>query len=288
MAVVSFTIGLDKPEEIFRPGDVVSGGVLVFISDKPMINDGVEIRFWGQEQTAWEEKTRIRGKKVRYTGATKIFDICTHLSGGEDHCIPIPIGYNKYPFSFRIPSRHMPSSCAFQDGNVSYRLQALIHLPGQNVSSEVAEVNVMCPYRLDSIPGIHNSAQCTEVKVFGSCFNICKSEPCILESYTPKLGYSSGEVITFTLEIFNGSSNTIFEMKAFIIQEWTFRAYHAGNLAKRKHICILSERQRLGVIKSGESSIWTIHFVTPVDAPFTTDKQFRNLVYVDYYIKVLV
>lgn len=228
----------------------------------------VTIRFFGYAHTHWEEtETRRRYHRnssighsfhhssvgsghysteyihINYAANESFFDFGLRLYGDGVNKYLLPLGDNVFPFAFQVPSRPLPVSCSFEDGYVQYGLEARVRKPWYQFDpkTDILPVTIFTFTDLNITPGAANPMQVQDNRAYGCCF---RSEPCFVQSFTPKMGYIPGEAIPCTVDIRNMSDRPVLNVTATLTQVWTLFAdsCQRGRHSRTKPIALQSAK----------------------------------------------
>ncbi len=222
---------------------------------------------------------------IHYEANESLFDFALRLYGDGVNKYLLPVGDNVFPFTFQVPARPLPVTCSFEDGYVQYGLEARVRKPWYQFDpkTDVLPVTIYTMVDLNITPGAANPMQVQDNRAYGCC---CPSEPCYVQSVTPKIGYIPGEVIPCTVDIRNMSDRPILNLTATLTQMWTLFAdsYQRGRHSRTKPIAL----QGAGHpgIAPGQGATWQLSFTVPATVPPTPNPAACSIVTMEYVIVV--
>lgn len=222
---------------------------------------------------------------IHYCADEPLFNYELRLYGDGINKYLLPIGDNEFPFAFQVPARPLPVSCSFEDGSVQYGLEARVRNPWsqRDPKTVILPVTIFTMVDLNTTPGAANPMQVQDTKVYGRC---CPSEPCHIQSVTPKIGYIPGEVIPCTVDIRNMSDRPILNVTATLTQMWTlFSDSHERGRHSRTKPIALQGAGHPG-IPAGQGVTWQLSFTVPALVPPTPNPDACKIVTMEYVIKV--
>ena len=107
----SLSIQYDSPINVFRPGDVVKGNVLITVAEE-IEAQRVVLYFIGKAFTHWtesQETGRYDAKQVYETVEYSSQQIYVNLESLLWRGERLPPGEYRYPFAFQLPTQLPPS-----------------------------------------------------------------------------------------------------------------------------------------------------------------------------------
>lgn len=114
-SVDDFYILLDNPHKTFRPGDYVTGGVIIKVK-KHLVNILVLLLINGV----------IKISSNTITKKKRLFLIAINLYGEADGTGLLK-GEHRFPFSIKLPRKNIYSSISFEKGSILYSLKSHIY-----------------------------------------------------------------------------------------------------------------------------------------------------------------
>ena len=158
-----FLIKFDKPQPVYFPGDVVSGQLVVNLSEQKKFKKiKVELMGWGN--VSWRETRRVNNRTQSYTVSNSEQYLALELNVHEGP--DLPAGEHLLPFSLMLPP-NIPSSFersqAAGQGSVRYYVKANI-VRDWKWDYKVKEhimVNGICDLNL--LPAAKQEGQCQDL-----------------------------------------------------------------------------------------------------------------------------
>ncbi|UMM19266.1 hypothetical protein L5515_014945 [Caenorhabditis briggsae] len=206
-------VEFDQPQEVFLPGNPISGRVILMTSENYKAR-AVHLKLDGRAHTNWHEyeterhtdgngNTENRQKKVDYSATVKYLEtkILIWASFDGSNCL-IP-GTYAWPFSYRLPS-NIPPSFEGKYGYIRYSVTAEVDRPWRFDKTSKRCITVSPMLDLNFIPNAMTPLQDQASENLGCC--------CFKKGYlsvkldVPKTGFVPGETVPINLHIVNKSS----------------------------------------------------------------------------------
>ena len=128
--VEEFNLLLNKPDNAYKSGEVVSGNLNFKISERLKIKS-LTLKIIGEANTDWSE-TYSTGKgtvTVHYHGNEDYArNTVTFLQKENNEDLFIESGDWNYPFEYKLPE-NIPSTMIYSDGKISYHVEARLEIP---------------------------------------------------------------------------------------------------------------------------------------------------------------
>ncbi|XP_064648968.1 arrestin domain-containing protein 17-like [Lineus longissimus] len=239
----------------FRPGENISGKVLVRVIDGEEILRYLRINFFGMGSVSWkDELAKTFSAEETYINQTVTL---APLVPGEK--MVLPSGWHEFSFSYELPLE-LPSSFIGKFGSVTYVVKASAE-DGKTVtiSSEPFLIaNKDFPF---SAMMLNESVERTVSKRYWSKYRTGK--------VTAKLslkrqGFAPGDDMDINAEIHNHSPKIIKGLHAMLIMHSTFYAQNSNHT----HVQVISKRNDKWEMARGEGRHWSNAELTiPTYAP---------------------
>ncbi|CAI2330667.1 unnamed protein product [Caenorhabditis sp. 36 PRJEB53466] len=228
-------VEFDQPQEVFLPGQPISGRVHLKTEEKYKAR-AVNIQFEGRAYTDWDDyesvrrvdaegKTHFDRRRVNYSATVNYLEHEILLWACRDGSNEIAPGAYTWPFSFVLPTT-VPPSFEGKYGYVRYSVKAEVDRPWRFdkakkrciTVSPLLDLNTMA----QAMTPLHDQAS---ENIGFCCFKKGYLE---LRVDIPKTGFVPGEVVPMNLHILNHGSVPVTEAKAKIVQNSTFIAFRHG------------------------------------------------------------
>lgn len=137
--MADYYIVLDHPHRVFRPGDAVTGLVVLAVK-RPIVNIAVLLLVGGL--------VRALGSNMS-TKKARLFSVEMDLYGGDSSSLSK--GEHRFPFQILLPRKNIHSSIRFEKGSVSYLLKSRLKVHNKDAVDTLAtcEKNVTIQTPLD-------------------------------------------------------------------------------------------------------------------------------------------
>ncbi|KAE9546920.1 hypothetical protein FO519_009868 [Halicephalobus sp. NKZ332] len=200
---------------VYYPGDIVSGYVIVNLSEETKLNEiylkakgHARVSFWhGYDKNRWNYRSEKVYLKERITLWQK------NEAEGETH---LPGGSQKYPFSLTIPYDSVPS-IEGTHGHVRYKLIVKLNLPWALDKTFKQKIMVAAPINSNYNPA-YNQPCVTQINKNG--FFTSSNLQAIVN--IPRAVWAAGEIIPVHVNVENNSSNDITGVEVAIIKREAF------------------------------------------------------------------
>ena len=128
--VDEFNLLLNRPDNAYKNGEVVSGNLNFKISERLKIKS-LTLNIVGEANTDWSE-TYSTGKgtvTVHYHGNEDyVRNTVTFLQKENNEDLFIEPGDWNYPFEYKLPE-NIPSTMSYSDGKINYHVEARLEIP---------------------------------------------------------------------------------------------------------------------------------------------------------------
>lgn len=261
MGVERFCVVFDKPDNVYYPGEMLTGRVELVLSSMKKIR-GVELKLKGRAKSKWDESETYHdseGKSHTRTICRKSSEVFFKsdqiLIGGRGDKFELNAGDHVYPFAVILPLK-APSSFNGSYGGVSYYGKAKIDIPLAFDKKERAGFTFLNHLNLNLFPNLRQPYKNEKNKTF--CCFCCASGPLTIAVYLPKTGFCTKEPIPITLEIDNASNVTVNAVHIYLKRNihWTADGCHKDEDAKLQKL-------HLGGVEEGQSHTWSENFTIP-------------------------
>ncbi|ULU07342.1 hypothetical protein L3Y34_018826 [Caenorhabditis briggsae] len=296
-------VEFDQPQEVFLPGNPISGRVILMTTENYKAR-AVHLKLDGRAHTNWHEyeterhtdgngNTENRQKKVDYSATVKYLEIKILIWASFDGSNCLIPGTYAWPFSYRLPS-NIPPSFEGKYGYIRYSVTAEVDRPWRFDKTSKRCITVSPMLDLNFIPNAMTPLQDQASENLGCC--------CFKKGYlsvkldVPKTGFVPGETVPINLHIVNKSSVNVTMVTATIIQRCTFMAYRNGTAfnfteisgvtrgeVKLNSNTVITQTQPL-TVEPGNSHNLALELRLPSVTP--TINQFSPVITVEYYVDV--
>ncbi|XP_076766720.1 arrestin domain-containing protein 17 [Xylocopa sonorina] len=227
----TFRIEFERPNATYMPGETVSGNILVDVTKVKRFR-GLSISTKGEARVSWSEyitENDIHGRSSRryetYSNFEEYFHQKHYVLGSNSFTsqIEIPVGLQRYPFTFQLPY-NIPSSFEHKYGHVRYVVKATIDRPWAfNHECKVA-FTVVSSLNLNE----HRYQCCgidDDVMQSFCCFCCIDEGKMNLHIRVPATGYVPGQSIFVAVQYRNTSSSVeITGISTKLMRKLKFRA----------------------------------------------------------------
>ena len=243
MGLSNFNIQFDKPLKVFFSGEVVTGQVIVDLTDQKKFRK-IKLELVGRGEVHWTETRRISRRDS--DGNTRSETVTDHYRNSERyfqqevvlHQGPgLPPGLHVLPFSLMLPP-NLPSSFEGQHGNVRYFLKADIVRDWKWNHKVKQHIMVNGILDLNLYPSAKAPGNSTDHKRL--CCLCCKSGPITAAIHSNRTGYVPGEIIGFNAEVENSSDRLMNGSFLNLVEVVTYKA----STKKRKEERVVAEIRR--------------------------------------------
>lgn len=293
-----FHIVYDNSSAIFYPGQIITGQVIVVLSE-PMEMRGIELEYKGSADVRWTDTSSDKrdGTKTTYRTASEIYLMQSHKLFGydDDETSPpdeqgvqetspgkkqtLPAGEHTFRFSYTLRD-NLPSSFEGEYGHVRYCCRAVIHRPWKFNSLCKMPFTVVSVLDLNQQPGA--TVPVTREFQKQQCCLCCTIRPLALTARIDKTGYVPGESIILNAEIENLSIRKISYSKAVLKSKITYSTRDSSITEIRN----LIEVER-GLIEQGYTDKWNDE---PIPIPSVAPSFLNGCenINIDYYIEFVI
>ncbi|XP_026817896.1 arrestin domain-containing protein 3-like [Rhopalosiphum maidis] len=215
MGMQDIQIIFDDPTAVFKPGQTITGRVLIQTSSSVKIKS-IKLKFRGEANVRWTE-TRSRKNKdgesenhlVSYSAREEYFKNKIFLVGAKGES-QLEVGEYVYPFNFSLPHQ-LPSTFNGKYGKICYIVKVKINIPWKkNIEKEIM-FEIISPINLNDDPSLAEPKKKLKEKFYCCC--CCKSGPMTLIACIPYSGFVPGQSIPVTVELDNNSNMDVDTIK---------------------------------------------------------------------------
>ncbi|GJQ81951.1 hypothetical protein Trydic_g20416 [Trypoxylus dichotomus] len=267
MASKFCTIIFDKPNNVYHPGDTLSGKIVIGLQ-KPKDIKGIRVHHRGSSETSWEDSTFESGsvgniKVMIYAAEEVYFDTISYCTeGGNSELITLGRGKHVFKFSYDLPHK-LPSSYKGEVGRISYFTEVTFERSWRKDQKLRSEFQITSGYDLNVFPELKNPTQSLVDKRF--CCWCCSSGPLQANVLVPKTGYLCGERIDVAVEVDNASR---VDIGAISLKFQEFTIFYGTYLAEApKKVARVYEEIQLGGVKANASKAFKKSFIIPKGLP---------------------
>lgn len=256
-----FDILFDKQHPVYCPGELLTGKVLLNISDRLRINSlRLSVKGDAKVNLLKDKGSNEETIQAHHVHASEnYFHLDLAILNKEIEFINV--GNHEYPFSIKL-SDNLPSSFQHENGKIQYSIKAHIDIPWAFDKEVKKHFVIMAIVDLNENPGLNELKTVAEDKYLG--FGLFKSKPIKVTFTLEKTGFISGESVVYTANIQNETNKEIAYIKVILVQNCKFTVKDESVTHSRK-ICQVEYGKRIGS-KSAER--WTFsNFVIPQVCP---------------------
>ncbi|XP_071112726.1 arrestin domain-containing protein 2-like [Haliotis cracherodii] len=280
-----FCIRLDNSRTVYTSGEVVSGVVVVTISE-PMKMRGIRVTFQGKAGVNWKETANqddddSKKTVVVHFNAEEIYINHRKLLWGEDSdkdfSAHLPAGHYEFPFSVPLP-KNLPCSFEGDHGCVNYKVKATIDKPWKRDHNVKIFFTVLGMYDLNDDP--HASEPIVHTAEQTVCCGCCRAGYFSLNYHIDRRGFVPGEEIPLTVEVKNKSNSRLLSEVKFKM----VTTYFAHDDSKKQEEEL--DRFDMDPVTAHSSGM----LKTTVDIPPTPPSHLMgcNIIDVDYIIRLKI
>lgn len=260
-----FRIEFDSPTAAFYAGQIVSGRVILNLTDKPKKVRALVIKFKGEAKVEFSGQETVRkdngdtaNENVQLKTTEEYYDFKYNLLGGSEAEMEIPQGSHVYPFSSTLPPT-LPSSFDGEHGSVKYKVTATLDRPWKFDEHAEALFFVVTPYDLNSDMKAKEPINQEVSKSF--CCLWCQSGPLQLSVSAPYSGFVPGQTIPISIDVENGSNVAVDDVKIDLTKCLTWKATEPTTQEKQDKLDLVSEQ--LGGVVVNSSKHWNHQLIVP-------------------------
>ncbi|CAL8092312.1 unnamed protein product [Orchesella dallaii] len=282
MSLEKFEILLDEPSMQYRPGQRVSGKILIK-ADKEVKCEEVTLVFKGQAHVRFTSGTG--DDEDTFKDSEEFFNFQKHLIGDGETEISIPPGDElTFDFAFQLPSQPLPASFNGFHGKVEYVLKGEVKrsLWKWNLTT-LQPITILAELNQEHVSEAKLPSEVKISKTFGFC--CCTSGPLLLHVRVPIRGCVSGETIHFEVDVNNMSRKQIADLSAQICQKVKFTGKHLSREKTSSSHAYFNEIRRSKGVSPGDSETWRDALVVPSVPPTNLGAGCR-FIDVQYFILV--
>ncbi|XP_060877415.1 arrestin domain-containing protein 3-like [Metopolophium dirhodum] len=252
MGIDNLQIIFDNPTAVFIPGEIITGRVLIIVSNSVKIKK-VKLKFRGEGNVLWREHnlmtrrnskngsrrhslTHNKTKTERYTAKEEYFNHKIILVGGEGKLL-LKEGDHVYPFSVSLPD-NLPSTFEEEYGRVQYTAKVVINIPWDIKKGKEIAFEVISTLHLNDEPSLAEPKILEREKFYCCC--CCKSGPMTMIVYVPYTGFVPGQSIPVTVELDNNSNVDVDSIIIILERVLKFKARFPSSKIKCKALKIVN------------------------------------------------
>ncbi|CAH1723965.1 arrestin domain-containing protein 3-like [Aphis gossypii] len=252
MDVNNIHIIFDNPTAVFFPGEIITGRVLLIVSNFIKIKK-VKLKFKGEGNVLWREHnamsrrnsrnglrkhslTHNKTKTERYTAKEEYFNHKILLAGGERK-LHLKEGEHVYPFSVSLPD-NLPSTFEEEYGRIQYTAKVVINIPWDIKKGKEIAFEVISGLNLNDEPSLAEPKILEREKFYCCC--CCKSGPMTMIVYVPYTGFVPEQSIPVTVELDNNSNVDVDSIKIKLERVLKFKARFPSSKIKSKLFTIVN------------------------------------------------
>ncbi|XP_046991747.1 arrestin domain-containing protein 3-like [Schistocerca americana] len=263
-------IYLDNPIATYYGGDTVTGKVFVKVDDEEKFRY-ISAKFRGDANVSWTEsdsETDSDGKSrtvyTTYSAHENYLMTKMYLVGGPSQEIILPPGEHIYNFSVILPE-NLPSSFEGINGNIRYMVRAKMNRVWAFDDTVKAFFTVLSHLDLNKDPLVKEPVTTVAEKTLCCC--CCRSGPLTLVGNVPAVGFVSGQEIPVTVEVDNGTSETISIVTCSLKKNVCFTAHSPSTRTNKTSEKV--ETITFEPVGGNESKTWTKQLKIPSLPPST-------------------
>ncbi|KRT84812.1 hypothetical protein AMK59_693 [Oryctes borbonicus] len=251
MGIRDFAIVTNHPFNKYSPGQTIRGKVH-FTLDEPKTVRGVYVMLKGLAKVSWYSQDRQVGGYRSNSNTSHIgcyaeheyFNDRIYLAGSDGgEKFDLPEGDHDYKFQYDLPTR-LPSTFKGRYGSVKYTVKAVLDIPFGFDDEEETVLDITSPVNSRDLPYLEKPDHRKAHKNL-CCFG-CHTGAINLEMHLEKTGYAYGEGIPIKLDLENGSSSKITEVKCKLKEIITYHSQYPRHQVKDEEM-LLCEKQLRGV-----------------------------------------
>lgn len=144
--VGEFYINLDEPHKSYRPGDEISGQIILVLSAKT-VNLSIDLTLEGSVRTCSNSALRSDKKDQLFSHSIRLY------GNSNKNELGLSSGEHRFPFIVKIPKKNIYTSISFEKGEIKYLLRTELSNEnnGLQLSSEKL-LNIVKPINLTLLP----------------------------------------------------------------------------------------------------------------------------------------
>ncbi|XP_004207784.1 arrestin domain-containing protein 3 isoform X1 [Hydra vulgaris] len=258
--LTEFAILFDNNQEVFYPGQNMSGCVVMALSS-PMEMRGIKVTAKGKGECHWSETTGSGDDRRthHYRGSEDLFEFQLWVHGNTAK-FTNEAGRFFFPFNFILPPV-LPSSFEGLHGHIRYKVYAEIDKPWKfnDKTTRAFSINELIDTNLPNYNSVQPNG--STHKDVGCC--CCAAGPLDLTASIDRSAYCPGELIFITAEALNNTTRNMAGMKAQLYKHVEYIASHKRKCCSEKIAVIQGPK-----IPKGESDSWQNQpFLIPATCP---------------------
>ena len=272
----------------YSPGSVVEGSLVVIV-DKPKDYERIIVTLRGGAEVSW----RGTNEDVYRNSETYIDAKAIVWRANEpfDNRRKLPIGEHNFPFSFQLPI-DAPSSFETVTGQIRYEVEARIERSG--LINLIVKPNHMIKARLtvenrtprtDILRRYRQPATMSGTKQLKFLF--LKRGFISATVNVPRTGFSPGEVIPITVNIFNRSYRQI-QVASVLNRRSTFTAFAQRCRKQRTVNKVITSSSEALIMPWTNTTVEDMDLTIPTRAATTMRADTCSCIRVEYVLEVLI
>ncbi|XP_034783432.2 arrestin domain-containing protein 1-like [Acipenser ruthenus] len=260
-----FDITFNNNKVVYGPGESISGTVTIFLNN-PLPFKVIKVNCGGLCGVSSKMNDTTWTVEEPYFNST-----LTLADKGT-----LPAGEHTYTFQFLLPVS-APTSFEGSFGKITYRMRAVIDTPRFAKDYKVQKpFYLLSLLNLNEVPDIEQPSTATTTKKFS--YLLVKTGTVTLTASSDLRGYTPGQVIKLSMELYNKSGKDTGSIIASLIQKVTYKSKRAIY-----DLRTIAEVEGAGV-KGGKNAEWKEQIIVP---PLPqSDLRGCTLIEIDYFIQV--
>lgn len=286
--VKHFSIVLDREDETFKPGELLSGKVLVEFSQPKKVR-GLRIEVFGESVVGWSvsiENPAEKGKMhdVMITSREENLSVRYYVLGNETgRPIELPVAQLAYPFSVQLPM-DLPSSLEHKLGHIRYTIKATFERPWKFDYEIKTSFTIVSNYDLNQKPMAVLPLE-DEIEKSFCYFCLCPWGKLRAVISVPSSGFVAGQVIPVTVHCENESTVSVSKIKVYLKKKLKFYAMRPTRGTKEEEIIVVKAKCERPFTASFEDHVTVQLKVPPLPS---SGLEFCSIMDLDYSLKVVI
>lgn len=267
MVVDKFTVEVDAPGWDYRPGETISGRVLLDVSDDQRATE-ILVRFFGEAKTHFQITKNTTTSSKTYSSVEYLFDVPMTVFGGNQILQPITPGKHSYPFAFTVPDKRFPEPVELTDGHIKYGIEACLTsgIKDETMRTDIVPIFFDTNVSLSDFPLAGIPLVVEESYVFDNTCCCRKGNPVTIQTSTASQAYRLGETVVTNVSIHNTGSKPISRVTAALVQVWNM----IGGKREKTLTLSLAAQGREGIL-AGATALMEFSFEIPTDVPVSME-----------------
>ncbi|MGH0175660.1 UNVERIFIED_CONTAM: hypothetical protein FKN15_071078 [Acipenser sinensis] len=259
-----FDISFNNNKVVYGPGESISGTLKICLNN-PLPFKAIKVNCGGLCGVSSKMNDTTWTVEEPYFNST-----LTLADKGT-----LPAGEHTYTFQFLLPVS-APTSFEGSFGKITYRMRAVIDTPRFAKDYKVQKpFYLLSLLNLNEVPDIEQPSTATTTKKFS--YLLVKTGTVTLTASSDLRGYSPGQVIKLSMELYNKSGKDTGSIVASLIQKVTYKSKRAIY-----DLRTIAEVEGAGV-KGGKNAEWKEQIIVP---PLPqSDLRGCTLIEIDYFIQ---